>query len=416
MDEERVVKSQGSYAHLMQGLTKQYPSLGENGDSKLFQFMATAREATWTDRMDYNLYQLMNTVPAERGGYYIPSDKQVSSSYASLLNSLCDVNLKKSQKYNELSAAIQTLGNQMSAMMSEDLKKAYMETTGKSFSASEFQVWLGTLNLNSPFLNPTVAQYLEVFNKHKGLKEEQNDLKQRLTRDYRNALAALEDPKNQASIIREGQNEPVQVPHVTLSGKLASDVSRWEASDKNSVTIQINSKDTLEGPTSKVYTSAIHKIGWWANAVHAGEITQQIADEEYELDIDIKGINTYDIQRDKWYNGQYVNPGIAIDDSAILNKESYFGPGGSLQLIPVSFLVIYKPSIRLTIHRDVYEKKIKNFLNVNPFLSFFGWGFNGGASVEKKVIEKDKTIVIPFDAPSTAAPQIIGVTSIKKYL
>lgn len=416
MSDQKVFKSQGSYAHLMQGLKQQFPSLAENADSKLFQFMATTKEATWTQRMDYNLYKMMDAVPAERGGYYIPSDKYVSQSYATWMNSLFSIDLKKSGAYMALSQKVLTLENELKTMMSEALKKTYQDTTGEPFTAKGFQLWLGTLNENNLFVHPDVLSYLRKNTEYKTAQKEMEELKQRLNKDYYQALKDMEDESKQASIIVEGKNDPMKVPYVTLSGALTSDVSRWESADKNMVEIHINSEEQVAGMENSVYSSAIGKVGWWLGAMHEGEVTQELADEKYQLDIEIKGINTYDIQRGDWYKGQYVTPALQVDDSAMLKKETYFGPAGSLQLIPVSFLVIYKPTIRLTIHRDVYEKKMKSFIQANTLLAIFGMGFSAGAQVEKKLITKDQEIIIPFDAPTIAAPQIIGVTSIKKYL
>lgn len=415
MNEEMVNKTQGSYAHLMQGLMKQYPGLAENGKSKLFQFMETPKDATWSKQTDYALCQLMDAVPAERGGYYTASENRVSSSYRSLVTSLCNVQLKKSAEYNDLTNDLQTKDNLLLSQR-ETLKSVYTTESGETFTAKGFQEWLGTLNLHNPFLPGEVKAYLEVSKERDSLYEKREHLANRLTSDYRRILTALDDPANQISVVPDGQTSPVILPRMSLSGNLASDVARWTQSDKDAVQIHINSEDTIESETKSIYASSAHKIGWSAGAVHDGEFTQQIADEKYQLDINIRGINTYDILRDGWYNGQYVNPDLDIDASALLNKKSYFGEGGALQLIPVSLLVVYKPSIKLTITRDVYERKVRDFIHVNPFLCLFGWGLNVGTVVTKSLIAKDDIIEIPFETPTNAAPQIIGITSVKKYL
>ena len=60
------LKNRGSYEHLMSALVKEFPDLGNEGKQKVFQFVATPMEANWLDAVDYNLFQLMDTVPAER--------------------------------------------------------------------------------------------------------------------------------------------------------------------------------------------------------------------------------------------------------------------------------------------------------------------------------------------------------------
>lgn len=332
------------------------------------------------------------------------------------MNSLYTVNLNKSVQYRNLRSKVITLENELNSMMSEDLERAYQKSTGKAFDAEGFRIWLGTLNKNDKFLNFSFFFYLRKYAEYETAQKELEDIKKRLGKDYYQALSDMNDTSMQTSIIVEGKKEPIKVPYVTLSGSLSTDVSRWESADKNMVEIHINSEEKVESMSNSVYNSSIGKISWWLGAMHKGEITSELADEKYQLDIKIKGINTYDIQRGAWYKGQYVNPTLDVDGGAILGKNTYFGPGGTLQLIPVSFLVIYKPTIQLTIHRDVYEKKIKSFMQANSFFSIFGMGFTGGSQIQQKLVEKNQEIIIPFDSPTIAAPQIIGVTSVKKYL
>lgn len=412
--EEKVFKSQGSYAHLMQGLRKQFPSI-DQGDSSLFQFVATPKTADWTKKMDASLYQLMDTVPAERGGYYVPSEQRVSLAYKSLLGSLSVVSLSRSKEYMEKLTAVETLEKSLEGMR-EELKVVYMDETGADFSAPEFNLWLRGQKPEDPFANPKVSKYLRRYQEYQDAKEDLEKKKKILTRDYEDALHDMEDEELQTKLYMEGKESGQKVPDVLIAGNLAEDVLRWERGNEPEVKIQIKSGEKVEGMQNSVYSSGVGKAGFWLTAFDKREITQEIADEKYRLDISIQGINTYEIQRGAWYKGQYVNPAIAIDDAAILDKRSYFGEGGSLQLIPTSLLVIYKPTITLTIHRDVYQRKIRDLVSANSFLTIFGLGFQAGASIDQKLVKQGEEIVIPFEAPINAAPQILGITSVKKYL
>lgn len=416
---ERSLKNRGSYEHLMSALVKEFPDLGNEGKQKVFQFVATPMEANWLDAVDYNLFQLMDTVPAERNGFYVGSNSRVSNAYIDYLYSLASMDIRESDTYRRLQDQAETK-YRMLQNEENNLKSVYIRETKKTLSAPEdmkmYRDWLETQSgLYAPL---ELENYLELRKEYKELKNKMRMEIEKRNRPLRKAIDAAEAEENKMRVTVKGENPlEMKVPQYTISGSLQEMIRSGDNRRKDDYCykIEMNSEDVVEGRWKSEY--GLNAFGGFLGLFAKGttEMTQLLYDEKYKLTVQLKEAGTYNIQRGEWYQDHFVNSGKELDGGAMFKKEDFFGEKGSLQLIPASFFVVYRPKIQLTISRDVYKRKLHSSFVGNTILTIFGMAM-GFAGSYRQELEGSEELVIDFENQEFTKPQIIGVTSMKKYM
>lgn len=166
---------------------------------------------------------------------------------------------------------------------------------------------------------------------------------------------------------------------------------------------------------SALYGASAKASIWHSSVENTTEMTQLIHDEKYKLEVKLKAANTFNINRGSWYKDDFVKPNCSMSEGAMFTKESFFGKNGSLQLVPSSFLIIYKPKITLTVDYKIYETKFKTKVAARTLFSFFGLSMNGSVDASKEMVSQGE-VTTEFGNNEFAKPQIIGVTSMKHYM
>lgn len=405
-----------SYEHLMNALVKQFPSLAQHGEQQVFQFVSTPIAATWKKAMSESLYNLMDTVPAERAGYYSSSASRITSSYRDFIGSLKQKDFKESDEYRRLI----DVRNKKSGIVDNNtliLKQAYVEDTGKNVDTpdelKDYKAWLKTQS--GDFMPPEVRKAIKAVKELEEAEEAIVAFRNRANKPYQRAVEELE--KNKIRIMSDSSTTISEVPHYSFGGDLQELIETGDNLKANDYKykITIKSDEVIEGKWSALYSTKASASFFMARAENTTELTQLINDEKYTLEVNLKNAGTFMVNRDQWYDDTFVKPNKELDEAAIFTKEDFFGVGGSLQLIPASFFIVYRPRIRLTIDRTVYEQKIKTKIGGSALFTIFGLSMNASFDQSKTVAGTEK-IVIDFENNDTSAPQVIGVTSMKKYL
>jgi hypothetical protein len=125
------------------------------------------------------------------------------------------------------------------------------------------------------------------------------------------------------------------------------------------------------------------------------------------------GINSYQITHEKWFDADYVNPSVQLIEGLQVTPDTFFGKNGTLHLIPIEVLVMYKPNIEVTIstqcYKDIFSRYEDQKVNV---LNLFGYKLRVGASGKLEPIAgTNDTVTLNFPGSALPTPQIVGVIS-----
>jgi hypothetical protein len=401
----------GQFEYLFSALKDKYPGIASGDGAAVFQFNQTPIAANWITGTDIAAYDIANAVPVDLGGFYIPGDA-LDSSYSTLLKSIKPKNGDKNPDYLKKQQALGNLRNQQQQVADKAYKDYYVWAANNSkpdgTAQKTFSEWL-----NDPFGGKYIGgQMNDLAGKETELNDEISKILKSLDVGLSDAIINLD--KDTMPISRGGA--AIKVPAITIDGNLPQDKANWDSYPANQYDfdVTINKDSVITNPWKTVYDTKVkHECFSTSVEVHVNT-SRIITDAHYELKFTAVGLQSYKITRGQWYNPTFVNSNVEIVEGAVgLTNDSFFGISGTLHLIPETILVMYKPTITLTVSTEVYKQEfVANADAALNWIDLFGFRFNfDGMASLKPVDNANSTTTITFASPDNPNPQIIGVTS-----
>jgi hypothetical protein len=216
-----------------------------------------------------------------------------------------------------------------------------------------------------------------------------------------------------------GSSSVLTVPRLTIDGDLSGDIVRWQAAraDQYEFDVRINANQTITSPWQTTYETKVTRQCFKTSVDVKVDTSRIITDTHYELRYTAVGINSYPITRGNWFDASFVRPDVPLINGIDVSGDTFFGPAGSLHLIPVNILVIYKPTITLTISVERYKEQFGAYADTKiDWLDIFGFRFQVGANKKlEPIANPNGTVSVTFACPDNPVPQIVGVTSLLRY-
>lgn len=402
------------YEFLFDALAQKYPGLADVNESTFFQFAQAPVAARWISGNDIEAYDIANSVPGNLGGFWVAAGP-FDAAYASLLRSI----QPKEGDTNDDYVAIQR--------KLVDQESVY-DVTAKDANADYF-TWLA----NNPGPNGTASASKNAWLQDplggKGWGEKLDTIQAKID-EYTSELAKIlgaMDGALSAAMARLGtDNMPVsnggparQVASLRIDGNLTDDKARWDSyhAGEFDFDVIINAQAEIKSPWRTVYTTEVHHDCWSTSTSVNVNTSRMIADEKYQLRVRAVGLEAYHISRGGWYDQTFVNPKQKIvQGSAGVTNDSFFGLQGSLHMIPETIVVLYKPTLQLTISTDMYKEQFEANADASVnWLDLFSFRFNVDGLASLQPVEGGETTTVTFASPDNAIPQILGVSSTSAF-
>ena len=396
-------------------------SLGQGlkgGPNDVFQYAAAPMDASWATNTAYNTYNMLDIEPMELGGFYLRSTQNISSAYGDFLNNLRIGTSPDNKDYVKasmnLTAALSVLSNAQTdaanAFKSWKTNNPGWETDYPDVKTTNS--WLKTEG--DAYEGAIVKARVAV----KSYQDEIGRWQTQQAKPLQAALAKYNDPANQQSVVLPDSGGNQMVYTGTITPSLVTDLPSWRAGGGNNygpVTIDSN---TSVGNAWKVSGSGT--IGY-DNGFIGGYVKGQMTvsndvwdDKAFSVKISVQALKLYTLARGGWWTGSLLSEyskGPFYDSR--LTPASFFGPKGTLKLIPSMVLVGYAPTCVMTTSNSTYSRYEKDWrgeagVRIGPF--------HFSSSVSKSTVDttssKTNTSITfgPKD-PAAANPQIIGVLS-----
>ncbi len=399
------------FDYLYNALAQKYPGLvAKDNDSSAFQFSQMPIAANWVTSNDQIAYDIANGVPLNLDGFYVKGD-QLDTSYSTFIRSLKPKLGDDNPDYRKLKVLSDDLTNQFQ-VIADSANKAYYIWAANNTNAN------GTVPSKSEWLNDPLGGK-SWGDKLNNIQKQVDEVSNEMSEILKSMDAALSDTlanlnSDTMPISRGGT--AIKVPSVSIGGNLSGDKLRWDSYTKGQYDfeVEINSDSVIDSPWKTVYSTKVVQTCWRTSIETKVDTFRIITDNHYNLKVQAVGIQGYEITRGRWYNPAFVTPDAQIVQGATsLTNDSFFGLNGCLHMIPESILVMYKPTITLTVSTQTYKQQfVANAdLDINWIeMIGFRFSFNGLASLQP-VENGDNTVTLTFKSPDNAVPQIIGVTS-----
>ncbi len=130
----------------------------------------------------------------------------------------------------------------------------------------------------------------------------------------------------------------------------------------------------------------------------------------YKVQIQAIGAQSFNVSRKDWFDASWLSASnIKLTQNSFFTLDDFFDDNGTLVLIPISFLAIYKPKVIITLPNEAAEG-----LDLTAdTITVFGLDFPNSAIDSKISSHNNKATVITLDsyADANANPMIFGVNS-----
>jgi hypothetical protein len=401
--------------YLYNAVVSRYPGLAP-ANGAFFQFSAAPNAATWVTPEDANAYGTADAVSASLGAFYIPTGS-FSSAYASLIRSIRPATGDSNPDYLAIQQKLEDQEDKYTALITAATAAFHVANAnnpGPNGTNSEsFTKWM-----SDPFGGASWGD--QVMAIRAAIAEDNKELAAILVSidaALGTAVAALStDTMN----ISTG-GSAVQVPRTTIGGTLAGDKERWDVYPPGKFDFDsgpMNSETVVTGPWQTVVTTTVSHGSCGSTTVSQNIDTSRIVtDEHFSLRVQAVGFEGYTIKRGQWYDETFVDPKMQIVQGAGVTNDTFFGLNGSLHMIPDQVIVMYRPTISLTVSTQCYKEEIEANATVSTggFTNLFGFQFQFQGIHGLNPVGDDVTTTVTFPSPDDSVPQILGVISKSAY-
>ncbi len=413
------------YEYLFEALVKEFPALqkqpsGDNEPGVYFQYTGQPIEAKWVTGKDYPAFVLGNTSNGDTSGFYSGSDSQISESFRTYMASIAPTNMQADPQYQTYQKQLDALiGN--GTTISTDANNAFKTWLAqnpdykKDFEGfGGFTTWLSAEGTAGPSWKTKIDQNTAQQNQ---VIANQILLVKAIDQPLADAKAKAIDPAYEASYVNSGVTIKAPLTNIqALSGALSDWTSA--AAGQYELDATINAESKYVGSWNRNVKTTVTKKCCSVSTHTEIDYNRILQDSKYNFNIKAVGARVFTANRGDWYNPAFMTASnVEFPTGSRFTLKDYFGENGMLAMIPVSFLVIYKPSVEITISKTTYEQTVKNYFDASASVSFFGMEFSMAAGESKMVKEIDsETVKITLDANSgpNAFPMLFGASS-KSY-
>lgn len=393
---------------LYNALVNKYPGLDTDGKTNQFQFMATPMTANWTIGTDSDAQSLADATSVTTDGFFTKGDS-LSEAYMHYVTSIA-VDATSNQTYKNLYDQVGALGKQLQSLVTQARSQFKVFLANNPGAEVTFDAWckdpLGGRSFGDQ-VSQITAQEVEL--------QKSIDL----------IVATIDGPLQRArsrvtpafvpsmKISRAG-GQVVDVAAVSIQGDLAGDVANWVSRGAGAAPdfdVTLTGHEHIEHPWIRTYSTKTKADCWGASTTTKVNTRRILEDTNYRLRVQAVAVNTYDIHREAWFDAELVKSQRPVVKGGPYTDDSFFGPNGSLHLLPQTIVVMFRPKISLTMTTEIYEQEIEgNFSAGIEWINMLGMKFDidGMASLQA-VKSADNTTTITLDSADNQKPTIIGV-------
>lgn len=398
------------FDYLFDALAQKYPGI-KNADGKntLFQFSTFPIAASWKEGRDNYAYEIADAVPVNLDGFYVKGES-LCVAYKHFIQSVKPKNGFDNPQYRKNIVLLEDYTDQILSIQAVANReydawaaKNKQPDTGEALKTKD--QWL-----DDPFLGKAYQKKMNhIMLQEAEIEKEQAEILASMD-------AALSDAKKRLDTDQMSiSTNPEPVPAITVGGNLASDKLRWDLAPEGQYDfdVTINASETVTTPWHTTVETKISGNCFRTSKDVKIDTTRIIADSQYELKVTAVGLEAYNITRGGWFSPDFVRPDIELVEGSRLKLDDFFGKAGCLHLLPDNILVMYKPTIKLTISNACYKQTLSQYENETfDWIELFGFRLNFGADARFEPIPgSDNTRIITISSPENAIPQVMGVIS-----
>lgn len=401
---------QTQYDYLFNALAQKYPAIASSdGNTSSFQFLELPMEANWVQGSDSNAFQFADATSVRLDGFYAPGGS-LSTAYQDYVLSISPKAGSDGAAYQKAAALVAAADNALEAKTAAALAAFNVFLANNPDQKMTYSAWL----LDSDFSGPDYQNDIEQM---RAARNDQGALMTKIVKAVDGPLGAAQaaaNPWSQTMNISQG-GAVVAVPTTIIGGDLAGDTARWMqyAPNEYDFDVTISAEDTITSPWNTTYTTHTSFDPCYGFSSSTTIDSQRvITDKNYKLRVCAVGINAYPITRGEWFHEDLLVPTEQIVEGSPFSNDTFFGYAGSLHLVPHEILVMYRPTIELTVSTDIFTEQIEGVIKGGlEWVDLFGFHFDlqAGATLTKVQDEVKTTITIA--APASQVPQVIGVLS-----
>lgn len=401
--------------YLYNAVISRFPGLAP-GAGAFFQFSAAPSPATWTTPEDANAYDTADAVSASLEAFYIPSGS-FSSAYASLIRSIRPATGDSNADYLAIQQKLEDQEDKYASIIAAAIAAYHVASANNpgpnGTNGESFQAWM-----NDPFGGASWGD--KVMAVRAVIAEDNKELAAILRTIDAPLSAAVAALGNDTMNISTG-GPAVSVPRTTIGNSLADDKARWDAYPPGQFDFDsgpMNSETVVTSPWQTVVTTSVSHDSCGGTTVSQSVDTSRIiTDEHFSLRVQAVGFQGYTIKRGQWYDESFVDPKTQIVQGAGVTNDTFFGLHGSLHMIPDQVVVMYRPTISLTVSTQCYKEEIEANATASGggFSHLFGFQFQYEGISGLNPVGDEVTTTITFPSPVNSVPQILGVISKSAY-
>jgi hypothetical protein len=395
------------FDYLFNALANKFPGIASaSGGASLFQFATSPIAATWETNEDAKAYELASRGSANLTGFYVPGDR-LDVAYGDLVLSIEQPSVEANEQYKTLAGEEEDINREFKAKAAE-ANTAYLQWAAVHTKPDGTPQMKEVEWLTSPTGGISWSRQLEGLSTALAKKRA---AMVKIAESLEGPLAAAQ----KAALEDKVKIGPLSYSQASIGGQLATDMRRWNKAKEGEYEFDVvlEGGRTITYPWRTLYKTEVHQNCWSTSASVHVNTSRIIEDEHYSLRVSAVGLESYPISRGQWYDPNFVNPNERIASGSPFDTDTFFGPEGTLHLVPELLLVMYKPTYRLTVSDTVYKQEFEANADADiDWIDLFGsrFKFDGLASLlpEKQA---NSTTTITFASPVEASPQIIGVFS-----
>jgi hypothetical protein len=404
------------FDYLYDALADKYPGIrNADGKNTLFQFVGVPTRAGWKKNNLGSVYYTANTVPSSFDGFYASSGNLVDKACGKLYSAIktkTNIDMAQYKKYSQQRDALDDHLRDIQADAESDYNLwAIRHKDAKNGVPPSIDEWY-----KDPRGGLTWADKEDVVQQQIGsVSRAMKLLTDAADSPAKKAMAALD---TDTIDISSSDGVPRKVASIYIDGDLNDDIVRWTQRSDNQYDfeVRIRADKEIKYQWRTITETRVTRQCFTTNIETKVDTSRIITDIHYELHYTAVGLQSYNIARGDWYDGSLVRPDIQLIEEGPFSPDYFFGSNGILHLIPVNILVMYKPTIELTISTERYEEHLEEHAKDIEWIEIFGFRLHAGDNGIKPLKDDTNgTVKITFNSPDNPRPQIIGVTSLLRY-
>lgn len=399
---------------LLYDALRQANLIPQTSDDTQFQFVSTPTVAAWsTEDQNYWADYWANFPPAQLGPDYLRAVSTVSDGFYDFINSLQYSQPETDPTYQRLVDEQRTLTSRLSRTNTDSVAayKAWMSNGGQQIfpEIKTYTDWLASGPAGGQEYRSQVDALqvqLDQVNLHLIPFQKGSDKAISL------AIQRADPSRRIAAMVPGSGGLTKQVYPQSISPDLGSLLTKWLAGQGNTVSVTLRHDADYSGEWH-IQGAASGELfyGFFGFMGEAGAKYDRWveADEHFSSEVTIQAATTFGLTRGDWFTGSMLSQ-YPEGPWAGKTADQYFGPHGSLKLVPSQLLVTFGVEVTLTLSQSTMERVHQQFeqasgIVIGPF--FLG---SETTHVSEVTTHSDGSQSITFTSTDNN-PYVTGVVS-----